>query len=125
APRPVEGAAGRACRPGGAVSRLIPLASAARVYDLAQPLEAATPVSPSHPPFRMALTRRHGDVVRPGGGSGANELLSLSGHAGTHLDALCHVSCDGRLFGGLDAVAASRGGRFQLLGVETVAPMIC
>jgi kynurenine formamidase len=107
------------------MSDLIRLASAARVYDLARPLEAATPVSPNHPPFRMALMRRHGDVVREDGSSGANELLTLGGHTGTHVDALCHVSSGGRLHGGADAFEASRGGRFRELGVDTVAPMLC
>lgn len=97
----------------------------ARVYDLAQPLEAATPTSPNHPPFRMALLRRHGDAVRADGGSGANELFTMGGHTGTHIDALCHVSYDMRLHGGLDAAEASRGGRFQELGVETIAPIVC
>ena len=97
----------------------------ARVYDLAQPLEAATPTSPNHPPFRMALLRRHGDVVRPDGGSGANELLTMGGHTGTHLDALCHVAQGMKLHGGLDAGEASRGGRFRELGVDTVAPIVC
>jgi kynurenine formamidase len=97
----------------------------ARVFDLAQPLEAATPTSPNHPPFRMALVRRHGDSVRADGSSGANELFTMGGHTGTHIDALCHVSFGMRLHGGLDAAEASRGGRFQQLGVETIAPMLC
>lgn len=97
----------------------------ARVYDLAQPLEAATPTSPNHPPFRMALLRRHGDAVRADGGSGANEMFTMGGHTGTHIDALCHVSRGMKLYGGLDAAEAARGGRFQQLGVETIAPMVC
>lgn len=98
--------------------------SRARVYDLGRALEAATPVSPNHPPFRMGLIRRHGDVVRSDGMSGANELLTLGGHTGTHIDALCHVSMHGQLHGGVDAVEASRGGRFNVLGVETIAPLL-
>ena len=74
-----------------------------RVYDLAQPLEAATPVSPNHPAFRMALIRRHGDSVRADGTSGANELITMGGHTGTHVDALCHVSSHMKLHGGVDA----------------------
>lgn len=101
------------------------LLEGARVFDLAQGLEPATPTSPNHPPFRMALLRRHGDAVRPDGGSGANELFTMGGHTGTHIDALCHVSYSMRLHGGLDAAEASRGGRFQQLGVETIAPMLC
>ncbi len=94
-----------------------------RVYDLAHPLEPAMPVSPNHPGFRMALVRRHGDVVRADGGSASNELIVMGGHTGTHLDALAHVSQDGRLYGGADAQRAQTGGRFTLLGVETVAPI--
>ena len=97
----------------------------ATVYDLAQPLEATTPVSPNHPAFRSALLRRHGDVIRPDGGSGANELLSLGTHTGTHIDALCHVAKDGLLHGGFDALEASRGGRFTVHGVDTVPPFHC
>ncbi len=96
----------------------------ARVYDLAHPLEAATPVVPHHVPFRMALLRRHGDAVREGGLSGANELITMGGHAGTHVDALCHMAVDGRMHGGLDAASACAGGRFRALGVETVDPVL-
>lgn len=101
------------------------LLEGARIYDLAQPLEAATPTSPNHPPFRMALLRRHGDVVRSDGASAANELFTMGGHTGTHIDALSHVSQDMRLHGGLDAAEAARGGRFSRLGVESIAPVVC
>jgi len=97
----------------------------ARVYDLAHPLETVTPTSPNHPPFRMALMRRHGDMTRADGSSAANELFTMGGHTGTHIDALCHVSANGLLYGGVDAAEAARGGRFSELGVETVAPLLC
>jgi kynurenine formamidase len=97
----------------------------ARVYDLAHPLEPTMPVSPNHPGYRMALLRRHGDVVRADGGSAANEMIVLGGHTGTHLDALAHVSHASKLHGGVDAEQAQRGGRFLTLGVETVAPIVC
>ncbi len=96
---------------------------AASIYDLAHPLEPGMPVSPNHPGYRMALLRRHGDMVRADGGSAANEMLVLGGHTGTHLDGLAHVSQDGRLHGDLDATATQRGGRFSALGIETVAPI--
>ncbi len=91
-----------------------------RVFDLAQPLEPQMPVSPNHPGFKMALMRRHGDMVRADGGSAANEMIMIGGHTGTHVDALCHVSHQGRLFGGQDAHEAQRGGRFSTLGVEQI-----
>ena len=49
----------------------------------------------NHPPFQMALVRRHGDYVREDGGSASNEIIVTGGHVGTHVDALAHVSQDG------------------------------
>lgn len=83
------------------------------------------PQSPNHPPFRMALTRRHGDQVRPDGSSAAAEMLVTGGHVGTHIDAFCHVSFEGRLHGGVDAASAQVGGRLRAHGVETIAPLAC
>jgi kynurenine formamidase len=73
----------------------------------------------------MALLRRHGDVVRADGASAANELFTMGGHTGTHIDALAHVSEGGRLHGGVDAAEAARGGRFRQLGVDTMEPIVC
>ncbi|HTX07438.1 MAG TPA: cyclase family protein [Solirubrobacteraceae bacterium] len=95
-----------------------------RVYDLSQPLEQATPTSPNHPGFQIALMRRHGDVVRADGSSGANDLMTLGTHTGTHIDALCHIANRGILHGGADAATALRGGRFAELGAETIAPIV-
>jgi kynurenine formamidase len=97
----------------------------ARIYDLAHPFEPTMPVSPNHPGFRMALLRRHGDVVRTDGSSASNEILVMGGHTGTHIDALAHVSKDGWLTGNLSADDTQRGGRFKALGAETIAPIIC
>lgn len=96
-----------------------------RVFDLGRPLFQGMPQSPNHPPFRMALARRHGDHVRPDGGSAANEMISTGCHVGTHIDALAHVSQDGLLHGGIDAAQAQTGGRFSSLGIETVEPFVC
>ena len=96
-----------------------------RIVELGQPLFTGMPCSPNHPGFRMTLARRHGDMVRPDGGSASNEVIITGGHVGTHIDALSHVSQEGRLHGGLSAAEAQRGGRFSELGVETIAPMVC
>src|SRR5579864_7545260 len=96
-----------------------------RVYDLAHPLEPSMPVSPNHPGYRMALLRRHGDMVRADGGSASNEMIVLGGHTGTHLDALAHVSHNGKLHGDLCAADAQVGGRFSRLGIETIEPFFC
>ncbi len=108
------------------MSRLLEaLASGTDVYDLAQPLAAETPHSPNHPPFRMALMRRHGDMVREDGSSAANEIIVTGGHTGTHVDALAHVSYRGELHGGASAEDAQRGGRFSSHGVDAMEPMVC
>jgi kynurenine formamidase len=106
------------------VDVLAELLAQCRVIDLAHPMVQGMPQSPNHTPFRMALQRRHGDHVRADGGSAANEIIVTGGHVGTHIDALCHVSQDGLLHGGLDARAAQTGGSFRTLGIETVAPLL-
>ncbi|MCP9624920.1 cyclase family protein [Nocardia otitidiscaviarum] len=89
-----------------------------RLLELGQPFFTGMPCSPNHPGFRMTLARRHGDMVRPDGGSAANEVIVTGGHVGTHIDALSHVSHDGLLHGGVDAAAAQRGGAFSAHGAE-------
>lgn len=95
-----------------------------QVFDLGRPMFAGMPQSPNHPAFSHTLPRRHGDVTRADGGSAANDLLVTGTHVGTHIDALAHVSHDGRLYGGADAQAAARGGRYLEHGVHTITPMV-
>ena len=99
------------------------VAAGVTVHDLGQRFEAGMPCSPNHPGFRLALLRRHGDMVRPDGGSAANEMIVTGGHVGTHIDALAHVSHHGRLYGGHDANEAQVGGRFSVHGAETIPPV--
>lgn len=95
-----------------------------RAYDLGRPLFVGMPQSPNHPKYTHTLPRRHGDMVRPDGGSAANDLIVMGTHVGTHIDALAHVSQDGRLYGGADAIDSCISGGYQTLGVHTVEPMI-
>lgn len=94
------------------------------IFDLGHPLSIGMPQSPNHPPYWHSLPRRHGDVVRSDGASAANDLISLGTHVGTHIDAFSHVSQDGKLCDGSDAIEASVGGRFNELGAHTIAPMV-
>ncbi len=98
--------------------------SGLRVIDLGRPLTVGMPQSPNHPAYWHAHPRRHGDMVRADGGSAANDMISMGTHVGTHVDALVHVSQDGKLYGGLDAADALQGGRYVELGVQTVAPVL-
>jgi kynurenine formamidase len=97
----------------------------AKTYDLAQPLEQSLPISPNHPGYRMVIHRRHGDMVRADGSSAASEMFVMGGHTGTHVDALCHVSHNGLLHGGVDAAQAQKGGQFSALGAETIPLIFC
>jgi kynurenine formamidase len=82
------------------------------------------PQSPNHPPFQMALQRRHGDYVRADGGSAANEIIVTGGHVGTHVDALAHVSHDGGLYGGVDAASVQSHEGFRELGIDAFPPYV-
>lgn len=94
------------------------------VVDLGRQLRVGMPQSPNHPQFWHTLPRRHGDMTRADGGSAANDMITTGTHVGTHIDALAHVSHDGKMFGGVDATAAGIGGKYDELGVHTIAPMI-
>lgn len=96
-----------------------------RIIDLGRPMFVGMPQSPNHPQYWHTLPRRHGDMVRADGGSAANDLIVTGTHVGTHIDALAHVSHDGRLHGGADAAGAGVGGRYLDHGVHTIAPMVC
>jgi kynurenine formamidase len=101
------------------------VAAGVEIFDLSQPTFVGMSQSSMHPKFQLTLQRRHGDLVRPDGGSGANELIVTGGHVGTHIDAFAHISHDGRLLGGIDAAEAQRGGRLRQHGAETIAPLLC
>jgi kynurenine formamidase len=95
-----------------------------RTIDLAQPMRRGMPQSPNHPPFRMVLERRHGDMVRADGGSAANEIIITGGHVGTHVDALAHVSQDGLVYGGLRPESITDHNGFAELGIDDFAPYV-
>lgn len=94
------------------------------IHDLGRPYFQGMPQSPNHPAYWRTLPRRHGDMVRADGGSAANDMIVLGTHVGTHIDALAHVSHEGKLHNGTDAYEAGCGGGYELHGVHTVAPMV-
>jgi kynurenine formamidase len=99
--------------------------SKARVYDLAQTYFTGMPHYPTHPPFLFGLTKRHGDLVGPKGHSSAADAIAMGSHVGTHIDALCHFSCGGRLHGGAETEPLqSYGGGLQKFAVDTIAPIL-
>src|SRR5882724_7719093 len=93
-----------------------------KVYALAQPLFAGMPHFPTHPPFSRTLTKLHGEFVLSNGASSAAEMITLGGHVGTHIDALSHFSCDGKLHGGVAPVQSYSDG-VTTYGVDTIPPI--
>jgi len=94
------------------------------VFDLGRQLSVGMPQSPNHPQFWHTLHRRHGDSYRADGSSAANDMITTGTHVGTHIDALAHVSHEGKLFGGVDALQAGVGGKYIEHGVHTIDPII-
>jgi kynurenine formamidase len=83
------------------------------------------PHYPTHPPFLFGLTKQHGDFVGPAGNSSAADAIALGSHVGTHIDALCHFSCGGKLHGGVEVAAVqSYGGGLREYSVDTIAPIL-
>jgi kynurenine formamidase len=114
----------RLCENLRSMDELLAAIQARRIYDLAQPYYVGMPHHPNHPPFLFGLNKKHGDYVAPNGGSSASEGLALGGHVGTHIDALCHFSCGGKLHGGEDAAGLqSYGGGLERHAVDTIAPI--
>jgi len=96
----------------------------ARQIDLSHPMEKGMPIHPAHPPFHITLNNRHGDVLRCCGHSSSNELMVTSTHSSTHIDALCHVSDHGALYGKHIAAEAQQGtDLFKVHGAETIDPI--
>lgn len=87
-----------------------------RLLDLGRPLVAGMPASPTHGGFESTLRSGHGGPPRADGMTGAHEVIALSTHIGTHVDALCHVAVDGRIADG--RAIAVEDGRFVSGGID-------
>src|SRR5277367_2086139 len=106
------------------LSGLLEAISGFRRVDLAQPYYTGIPHHPAHAPFLYGLNKKHGDYVNPGGASSASEGLALGTHVGTHIDALCHFTCNGKLFGGEDVAGVQAYGTgLERHTVDTIAPI--
>ena len=103
--------------------RLLDVVKGAKVYDLAHTYFVGMPHYPTHPPFLFSLTRAHGEYPGPEGHSSSAEAIALGGHVGTHIDALCHFSYRGKLYGGVD-IAQSYDRGHGGLTVDTIAPIV-
>lgn len=102
-----------------------PSAGKMRVYDLAQLLYTGIPHHPAHPPYSFTLTKKHGDVLYPGGVSGAAEMITTGGHVGTHVDGFAHVAKLGKLYGGVDITdQQTYADGMEVHSVHEMAPLL-
>jgi len=105
--------------------QLFELLSGAQVYDLAQPYFVGMPHHPVHPPFLFSLVKAHCEYMGPNGNSSASDAIALGSHVGTHIDALCHFSCGGKLHGGEEAAGVqSYAGGLRKFSIDTVPPIL-
>jgi kynurenine formamidase len=96
----------------------------ARIFDLSQPYFMGMPHHPNHPPFLFGLTKRHDDYRHASGMSSAADSMAMSGHTGTHIDALNHFSLCGKFHNG-DAVDEHQSySGVDSLSVDTIAPIV-
>lgn len=107
-----------------ALSELLASIARCRTIDLAQPYFTGMPHYPLHAPYLYSLSKKHGEHVNPGGSSSAAEAIALSTHVGTHIDALCHYSSNGKLHGGVDPGGfQSYANGVERLSIDTVQPI--
>jgi kynurenine formamidase len=107
------------------LTTVFPASGHSRIYDLAVRLERGMSRHPAHPPYSFALTKRHDEFPYPGGISSVSELITMGGHAGTHVDALGHISYCGEICGGV-AIGElhSHSDGLEVGSVEEIPPLI-
>lgn len=95
------------------------------VYDLSHQLHTGIPHHPNHPPYSFSLTKQHGEVMYPEGVSAAAEMITTSGHVGTHMDGFAHVSKLGKVYGGFDVTEnQSYSGGVTVQSVHEMSPVL-
>lgn len=100
-----------------------------RVISLSQPLApAGNGAAPHRAPNARYMTRDAGDYAlgarSPGGFRFAEDVVLLSTHNGTHVDALCHTWAGDELYNGHPASDIRSTSGAKHLGAETLRPAL-
>lgn len=96
------------------------------VVELSHAMDGEMPVYPYHAPYTLSLHRRHGDPhprPRIAGSSLANEIVVMSAHTSTHIDALGHFSRCGLVHGGARAESIETARGLSRLDVTDIGPI--
>ena len=102
-------------------SDLINSLKSARIIELNFIWDSKSPILSLNPPFAIGLHSSHKQTAGmiPGGIAYAEDMMFFSGqHGAPTIDALGHISDNGKLFGGLDAVASESPSGLLALGIE-------
>jgi len=70
---------------------LLSLVRTGRVFSLAVPFTSGMPVPGPMVSYTISPHLRHGDLKDISPASAAAEVITMSTHVGTHIDALCHI----------------------------------
>src|SRR5438105_10192614 len=122
---------------GSALSRITPqkvaqaaaLVKTGQVYDLAAELSDDMPATSKDAfmPYRLLTYRSSRALARENDWRGVSfytEVLMATPHVSTHIDALNHVSKDGRIFGGHRTDEIEHDFGMSAAGIETVPPIV-
>lgn len=97
-----------------------------RVFDLGMDYFTGMPHHPNQPPFAYTLLKKHGDItLEKEKISFCNDLFTMGGHTGTHIDAKAHVARNNIVATGLD-ISDYQDYRLGLLklGIDTTPPVV-
>lgn len=100
---------------------LLATVTSARVVELNFVWDSESPLLDLNPPYAIALPTTHAGTAGmiPGGIAFAGDALTFSGqHGAPTIDAIGHISSDGKLHGGLDAAASESPQGLTALGIE-------
>jgi kynurenine formamidase len=97
----------------------------ARVFDLEQLRYAGAPLHPAHAPGFNYFLHRHHAAGAPEARTSASGIVVMPEHSGTHIDALSHQAENLTLHGGVHVdIGVQTPSGFQVLGIETMAPLV-
>jgi len=105
-----------------AASNLINSLKSTRLIELNFVWDSKSPILSLNPPFAIGLHSSHKQTAGaiPGGIAYAEDMMFFSGqHGSPTIDALGHISDNGKLFGGLDAATNESPSGLLALGIET------
>jgi kynurenine formamidase len=97
-----------------------------KVYDLGMDYFTGMPHHPNQPPFAYTLLKKHGDITLENEKiSFCNDLFTMGGHTGTHLDAKAHVARNNRVTGNVDITdLQDYQNGLKVLSINTTPPIV-